>query len=89
MTHNAIQERRSMTGLALKWVHLGALLIVYFLTIGAIYGALRSQIDENSRRVKDLEDQGIKRDQFNQMREDLIRRLDRIESKVDRMRDLR
>jgi hypothetical protein len=64
------------------------LLIVYFLTIGAIYGTLRGQIDENARRVKDLEEKSIQRGQFNELREDLIRRLDRIESKVDRTRDL-
>lgn len=82
-------ERRSMTGLALKWVHLAILLLVYLLTIGAIYGTLRTQIDESGRRVKDLEEKSIRRDQFNELREDLIRRLDRIESKMDRAQDLR
>lgn len=86
---SATPERRSITGLALRWAHLAVLLVVYFLTIGAIYGTLHSQIDESARRVKDLEEKSIQRNQFNEMREDLIRRLDRIESKVDRARDLR
>ena len=80
-------ERRAMTGVAIKWAQLIIALGIYLLSIGALYATMRSQIDENARRVKELEQQSIGRDQFNEMRDAMIRRLDRIETKLDRLRE--
>jgi hypothetical protein len=76
-------ERHVNGELALKRVHLVLFMAGYLLTLGAIYATLRSQEDENTRRVKALEEQTIKDAQFREFRDDVIRQLGRIESKID------
>ncbi len=82
-------ERRAITGLALKWGQLIIALVVYLLTIGVMYGTLRSKTEENAARVKDLEEQTIKRPEHDEMKENFKRQLDRIEKKLDDLRDER
>jgi len=76
-------ERRAITGIAMRWSHLIIALVVYLLTIGTIYGTMRSQLDENNRRLKELEDKALVRDQFNEFRDDVLDRLKRIEANQD------
>lgn len=85
----AVEERRSVTGIALSWLHVVIILIVYLLTIGVIYGELRSQTNENTRRIQTLEDHQVNREQMKEFEEDTQRRLQRIEDKLDRDRAIR
>lgn len=58
-------------------------LIAWLVLSVAQFVTVRTQADETARRVKDLEEQTVKDGQFKEFREDIIRRLDRIEGKVD------
>lgn len=82
-------ERRAINGVAIRWIHLVVALSVYLLSIGGMYATMRSQLDETRERVKQLEQDAIKDAQFKEFREDIQRRLQRIEDKLDRERSLR
>lgn len=74
-----------------QWGHIVLALIVYLLSIGVVYGTMRTQLDETTRRVEELEQKTVTREQIDMMREDINRRLQRIEDKLDRdkaMRDI-
>jgi hypothetical protein len=90
MEHSSeLKDRRSISGVALRWSHLVIVLIVYVLTLGVIYGDLRSTTSENTRRIQMLEDKAVTREQVTEMKEDLQRRLQRIEDKLDYQKEMR
>lgn len=69
-------ERRSINGIALRWSHLLIGVVVYILTIGVIYGTMRTQID-------DLRAHEVTNPQFQEFKEDVQRRLTRMEGDLD------
>lgn len=82
-----IEERRSMTGIALRWSHLIIALIVYLVTIGALYGTLKTQAEDTAKRVE----QKVDHSEFEQMLERLAsmdRHLENIDNKIDRRTEL-
>lgn len=72
-------ERRAINGMALRWSHLILALVIYLLTIGVIYGTMRTQIEELRRS----QTQSISNPQFQEFKEDIERRLTRIEGDLD------
>jgi hypothetical protein len=70
----------------LKWSQLIVTLAVWLVSLGTIYGTMQTKVDEAQRATQELKDKKVDQRQFDEMRDDLIRRLDRIESKVDRER---
>lgn len=87
MTDN--NERRSINGLAIRWIHLAIGLSVYLVSIGGIYATMRTQLDETREQVRILQQEAIRNAQFQEFREDIQRRLQRIEDKLDRDRAIR
>lgn len=73
-------ERRTVTGLALSWSHIVITLVVWIMTIGMVYAGLRDHTEENTRRIKGLEDKFVDRREY----DDLKSRMTRIEDKLDR-----
>lgn len=66
----------------LRWSHLIFSLIIWLFTLGAVYGTMRSQVDEAQRTMQELKDKKVDQRQFDELRDDLIRRLDSIEADV-------
>jgi len=87
MTENG--ERRSINGLAIRWIHLIVALTVYLLSIGGMYATMRTQLDETREQVRQLQQEAIRNAQFQEFREDIQRRLQRIEDKLDREKAFR
>lgn len=81
MSHE--ENNRASGSLSLRWVHVIVLLLVQTLLIGSIYGSLKYQVEENTRRIQKLEDGNITPGQFNEMQRDIDRRLSSIERKLD------
>ena len=50
------------------------------------YGVIKTKLLEFERRLDDLEDTRMPRIEYESRHVDIVRQLDRIESKVDRMR---
>jgi cell division protein FtsB len=65
---------------ALRWSHLFIVLIVQLLALGFIYGSLKFQVESNSQRIEKLEEQT---QGFKETKEEILRRLDRLENKLD------
>lgn len=76
-------ERRAMTGIALRWVHLVIAAAVYLVSIGAVWATMRTQLDQMREEVSELKKQAILEPQWKEFREDIQRRLDHIEKTVD------
>lgn len=73
-----------------RWMHIGVVGVLWLLSLGFIYGTTKFQLEDHERRIQKMEDahyipgpQGVSRDQFDQMKEDLMRRLGKIEDKMD------
>lgn len=84
-----LTERRAMTGIAIRWAHLIIAIAVYLLTIGAMYASMNAKLEEATRRIQDLEQQSIRRDQFQEFRDDLKHRLDTLEGTMLERKALR
>ena len=65
-----------------RW-HAFLMIFAWLVTAVVSYATLRADTNDNSRRIQDMEAQHVRKEQFNELREDIIHRLDRIESKVD------
>lgn len=66
--------------------------LTWIITLAVQWGLFSARMDENARRIRDLEeqhfvpgDQAVTKDQFMQFREDILSRLIRIEGKLDRI----
>lgn len=46
---------------------------------------LQRELKEVKQSVKELEDKSVRRDEYNHRHADILRNLDRIENKIDRM----
>jgi membrane protein required for beta-lactamase induction len=80
---SAFKERRTVTGIAFRWIHLAIGIAVYLLTIGAMYGSMHTQVESTARDLRELKEQSARRDQqLQEFREEMRRRLDRLEWKV-------
>lgn len=68
------------TGITLKWIHVVLVLAIQLLGLGFIYGTLKVQVETDSRRIEKLEEQtsGMR-----EVREEIMRRLDKVEIKLD------
>jgi len=53
------------------------------------YAVLNSQTQENTRAIQELRQDRVEKEQFQQFAADMQRRLQRIEDKIDRDRELR
>lgn len=67
--------------------------LTWIVTLAVQWGLFSARMDENTRRIRDLEaqhfvpgDQTVTKDQFNQFREDILQRLIRMEGKLDQIR---
>jgi hypothetical protein len=78
------KERRSMTGIALRWSHVAIFLVGNLLSLGAIYGTMKAEIAEARTQIKELQDRAIGEREFKEFAEDTKRRLTRIEEAIDR-----
>jgi hypothetical protein len=65
---------------ALGWSHLIIVLIIQLLALGFIYGSLKYQVEANTQRIEKLEQSTSG---FKETREEILRRLDRLENKLD------
>lgn len=82
-------ERRSITGLAIRWVHVIVFLATNLLAIGGMYAALKIQSEQNTKDIQELREHTVDKGRYDEMREDILRRLQRIEDKLDRDRAIR
>lgn len=69
--------------------HVLLTLISWLVLSVAQFVSVRAQAEETARRVSDVEKGKVDQKQFDELRDDIIRRLDRIESKVDAERRMR
>lgn len=54
----------------------------------AQFVSVRNQTDENTKDIERLREETVNQKQFDEMREDVIHRLDRIEAKIDEQKAL-
>jgi len=75
-----MNEEQAKAGITLKWIHVILVLAIQLLGLGFIYGTLKVQVESDSRRIEKLEEQtsGMK-----EVREEIMRRLDKLEVKLD------
>jgi len=69
--------------LQVKNWHVFLLLISWLASALFSYATLRGDTNDNTRRIQEMEQQHVRKEQFQELREDIIHRLDRIETKVD------
>ena len=69
--------------------HIMLTLLLWAFTAIASYATLQSRTDQNTRDIERIRQDQVTREEFKEFHDDIIRRLDRIESKVDRERVLR
>jgi hypothetical protein len=69
--------------LQVKNWHVVLTLVSWLVISVAQFVSVRAQAEETARRVTELEKSKVEQKQFDELRDDIIRRLDRIESKVD------
>ena len=66
--------------------HVLLTLLLWAASFIAGWATLRAQTDDNTRRIQDMDEKHVRKEQFGELRDDIIRRLDRIERKVDQER---
>ncbi len=74
-----------------KWEHVIVTVISALLFLGVFYGTVTTRMAQYEDRQRTLEQSTVKHEQFEEMREDIKARLQRIENKLDqenRMRSL-
>jgi len=66
--------------ITLKWVHVVLVLAIQLLGLGFIYGTLKIEVENNSHDIEKLKEQtsGMK-----EVKEEIMRRLDKLEIKLD------
>lgn len=69
--------------LAVKNWHVLLTLAFWLVTAVLSYAKLSADTSDNTRRIQDMEQQHVRKEQFSELRDDIIHRLDRIETKVD------
>lgn len=69
--------------------HVILILVLWAFTAIASYASLQAKTDQNSRDIERIREDQVSRQEFKEFHDDIIRRLDRIESKVDRDRAIR
>ena len=74
-------ERRAVTGLALKWSHVFIFLLVNIVTVAGMWATMRAQVDE----LREEQKQTITEREFREFKEDVQRRLERMEQTLDRL----
>ena len=70
-----------------SWTAILTLSLWVVLTV-AQFIAVRSQTDQNTKDIERLREETVNQKQFDEMREDVIHRLDRIEAKIDEQKSL-
>lgn len=53
------------------------------------FAAVRAETSQNSRDIEQMKRDHVSRDRFDELKEDILRRLQRIEDKLDRDRAIR
>lgn len=66
----------------LKWSHVLITCIAWLVLIGAIYGNISARL----AMVESNQQNNVHKEEFGEMREDITRRLQRIENKLDHER---
>ena len=79
-------------GVTLKWIHVIFVFVIQLLLVGAMFGRLSYQTEDNSRRIEKIENSNflpssdsINKGEFNEFRFGVINRLNSIESKLDNL----
>lgn len=75
--------------LVVKNWHVVLTLILWAGTMVAGWATLRADTSQNSRDIEQMKRDTVSKDRFEQLKEDILRRLQRIEEKLDRDRALR
>lgn len=70
-----------------SWTAILTLSLWVVITV-AQFIAVRSQTDQNTKDIERLREETVNQKQFDEMREDVIHRLDRIEGKIDEQKAL-
>lgn len=67
-------------GITLKWVHVLLWLALQLVGFGIVYGTIKFTVEDHERRLQKLEEatQG-----FREIKEEISRRLDKLETKLD------
>lgn len=74
-------ERRAVTGLALKWIHVVGFLVLNIATVAGMWATMRAQVDE----LREQQSQTISEKEFQEFKEDVRHRLERMEQTLDRL----
>lgn len=68
----------------------GILILIAWLVLTVLqFASVRAQTEVNSRDIEQLKREQVTRDRFDEMRDDIQRRLQRIEDKLDREKAMR
>jgi len=82
-------ERRAMTGVALSWSKLILAAAINLVILGALYADLRNTTNENTRRIQTIEERNERElERWQEFREDVKQRLQRIEDKIEMKQSL-
>jgi hypothetical protein len=66
------------------------LLLIGWLVISILqFAAVRADTTQNSRDIEEMKRDHVTKDRFDELKEDILRRLQRIEDKLDRDRAMR
>lgn len=66
------------------------LTLVAWLVLSVLqFAAVRAETAQNTRDIEQMKKDTVSKDRFDEMKEDILRRLQRIEEKLDRDRALR
>lgn len=76
-------------GFVLRWGHLGVVLFVQILLVGAVYGSLKFQVESHERRLdaieKRQEDNLIPRSEYDKRHADLQEQLKELREEIQAM----
>jgi hypothetical protein len=69
--------------------HAVLVLLGWLVLTVAQFVAVRAETSQNSKDIEEMKRDHVTRDRFDELKEDILRRLQRIEDKLDRDRALR
>lgn len=78
-------------GVMLRWMHLGLILTVQILMLGAVYGSLSFQVADHTRRIdlieKRMEERILQREEYERRHEDMQKQIDMLREEVKSLRE--
>lgn len=73
----------------LRWEHIIVTVVTALLALGAVYGTMTTRMAYYEEHQRQLDQSTVKHEEFDEMREDIKTRLQRIEKKIDQENSLR